>query len=300
MSYSDTLSTAAAFARYEALRHRMPVADFPEHSKPCSGLLELADQYDAFLLDSFGVLNIGERAIPGAAECLAELRRQGKRLIVLTNAASYTRTAAVERYRRLGFDFAQEEVVSSREVAAHRLEMVSPNARWGAIAASEDRFRDIDADVRHWDGHTDVDGFILLSSAEIDGATVSALETALRKKPRPVVVANPDLVAPRETGLSKEPGFFAHALADDLDIGPHFFGKPFANAFDDAFALLPGIPKSRMAMVGDTLHTDILGGRAAGVDTVLVEGFGLFAGEQVDPYIRQSNIIPDHRCYSIA
>ena len=65
-----------------------------------------------------------------------------------------------------------------------------------------------------------------------------SLEASLRARPRPLVIANPDLVAPRETGLSLEPGYYAHLLADRLGIGPEFFGKPFKNIFDLAFARL--------------------------------------------------------------
>ena len=59
MSYEETLSTELAFRRYEEVRHRFPLARFPETSVACSGLVEIADQFDAFLLDSFGVLNVG-------------------------------------------------------------------------------------------------------------------------------------------------------------------------------------------------------------------------------------------------
>jgi glycerol 3-phosphatase-2 len=46
--------------------------------------------------------------------------------------------------------------------------------------------------------------------------------------------------------------------------------------------------------VGDTLHTDILGGAAYGVKTALVTGHGLFANQNVPPYIAQSGIVPDY------
>lgn len=298
MAYSDTLSTDLAFARYEDVRHRFPAATFPAGAVFCSGLVEIAEEFDAFLLDSFGVLNVGDRPIAGATDCIARLRRMGKRLIVLTNAASYTRDAAIERYRRLGFDFSADEVVSSRDVATSHLNKIAPGARWGAIAAPEDRFEDIDADVVHWDGGA-CDAVLLLSSAALSAQLMDSLAEALRKKPMPVVVANPDLVAPRENGLSKEPGYFAHLLADQLNIEPLFFGKPFGNAFDEGFSRLHDIPSEQVAMVGDTLHTDILGGRAVGTRTVLVRDHGLFAGTDVDAYVNRSGIIPDYQCSSI-
>ena len=46
-------------------------------------------------------------------------------------------------------------------------------------------------------------------------------------------------------------------------------------------------------MVGDTLHTDVLGGAAYGVKTVLVTDHGLFAGYDYAKFIRQTQIIPD-------
>lgn len=298
MSYNNTWGTQDAFDRYEAIRHRMPQAAFPTETSECSGLLDIADQFDAFLLDSFGVLNVGETAIPGAVACIRELRMRGKRLIVLTNAASYTRQTAVHRYRALGFDFTADEVVSSRDVAVSRLDAVLPEGRWGAIAAPEDRFTDIPARVEHWSGQ-DVDGFLFLSSAALNPKILASLDAAIQHRQRPVVIANPDLVAPRESGLSKEPGYYAHHLADALNVMPVFFGKPFANAFNDAKQLLPGILPQRIAMVGDTLHTDILGGAAAGLKTVFVRDHGLFANHGTEAFIKGSGIVPDFSCSAI-
>lgn len=298
MGYEDTWGTRAAFDRYEFVRHRMPEAVFPEHTLDCSGLLDIADQFDAFVLDSFGVLNVGETAIPGAVACLRALRDMDKRLIVLTNAASYTRDVAVARYSKLGFDFSPEEVVSSRDVAASRLAEVLPAGNWGAIAAAGDVFSDISSQITHWSGQ-DVDGFLLLSSAAFNDELAAALSTALTDRSRPLVVANPDLVAPRENGLSKEPGFYAHLLADTLGLAPVFFGKPFGNAFEDAQSRLEGIAPKRIAMVGDTLHTDILGGAAVGFRTVLVRDHGLFAGHDTETFIIESGIRPDFSCSTV-
>ena len=298
MTYDNTLSAAEAFERYEQVRARLPCAHFPGSTTRCSGLLEIADRFDAFLLDSFGVLNVGESAIEGAVACLATLRARGKKLIVLTNAASYTLSVAVRRYRTLGFDFTPDEVISSRDVAIRRLEALVPGGRWGAIAAPEDGFEDVSASISHWNGQT-VDGFIFLSSAGLTRTRLAAVRDQLRRAPRPLVVANPDLVAPRESGLTKEPGYYAHAIADATGLDARFYGKPFGDAFHDAKERLGDVEPSRVAMVGDTLHTDILGGKAAGFQTVLVRDHGLFAGLDTDAFIAQSGIVPDFTCGSI-
>ena len=46
-------------------------------------------------------------------------------------------------------------------------------------------------------------------------------------------------------------------------------------------------------MVGDSLHTDILGGAAAGTKTALIVSHGLFRHDAPGPYIEQFGIVPD-------
>lgn len=297
-----TLSVDAAFARYEDIRARLPQAR-PAKAPPrrAAGLLELADEFDGLLFDSFGVLNVGETAIPGAADCLSQLRRMDRGIRILTNAASYTGEAALAKYRRLGLEVKRDEIVSSRDVTFAHLGAVAANLHWGAICAEDDRFEDAgDRAIfdllqpgAAWDA---AEGFLFLSSARWTAALQDRLVRALSARPRPVVIGNPDLVAPREGGLTVEPGYWAHDLQDRTGIAPRLFGKPYPEAFSIA---LNGLGSGRYAMIGDTLHTDILGGQAAGLATILVTDHGIFAGKATEPYITKSGIAPDYILPSI-
>ena len=290
-----TMPLADAWARYEAIRSRLPAARAAGTTRHVRGLLEVAPDFDGFLFDSFGVLNVGETAILGAAACLDALRAMGKRIRVLTNAASYTGDAAMLKYRRMGLDVRRDEIVSSRDVTFAHLDTVAPGLTWGAIATADDDFADAGglrmfdllAPGRSWD---EAQGLLFLSSARWTPELQDRLVTALIRRPRPVVIGNPDLVAPREGGLSVEPGFWAHDLQDRTGIAQHLFGKPYPEAFRIA---LSGMAPGRYAMIGDTLHTDILGGQAAGLATILVTDHGLFTGHNTAPYIAQSGIVPD-------
>lgn len=290
------MTPEAAFDRYESVRARLPSATFPKSSVVLPTLEQVADHVDGFLLDAFGVLNVGETAIAGAVVRMASLRAKGKRLIVLTNAASYTRPQLLAKYHRLGFDFTMDEVVASREVALARLEHIAPNATWAAIAAAGDGFSDIPQ--RMLDAVADpaaidrADGILFLSTARWSPALQVRLIDSLIRNPRPLVIANPDIVAPREDGLTLEPGLFGHDLLDTIKADVHWFGKPFYDAFAVGIART-GLAPARLAMVGDTLHTDVLGGAAAGCRTVLVTDHGLFAGRDTAPFISASGIVPD-------
>lgn len=290
---SDAVS---AFARYEAIRPRLPQARYPARSLHLPSLDAVADHVDGFLLDAFGVLNVGETAIPGAVARIASLRARGKRLAVLTNAASYTRAQLLAKYHRLGFDFTADEVVASRDVAVARLQAIAPGATWAAIAAAGDTFADIPARlvdaVADPSAFDSADAILFLSTARWTSALQVRLSAALARRPRPLVIANPDLVAPREGGLTLEPGLFGHDLLDHVPVAAHWFGKPFPEAFAEGIART-GLAPDRLAMVGDTLHTDVLGGAAAGCRTVLVTDHGLFAGLDTGPFILGSGIVPD-------
>ena len=50
--------------------------------------------------------------------------------------------------------------------------------------------------------------------------------------------------------------------------------------------------RSKVAMVGDSLHTDILGGAAAGMQAVLLTGYGLFSNGGADDMISACGITP--------
>ncbi len=130
---SDHLKRETAFAAYEAVRHRLPDV---RRSAPCRRLQNLdaiADEIDVFLLDAFGVLNIGETAIEGVPERVAGLQAQGKRVLIVSNAAGFPHANLMEKYERLGYDFAPEDVITSRKTVLSALQ-AEPARRWGVMA----------------------------------------------------------------------------------------------------------------------------------------------------------------------
>ena len=299
MTSSQAQNAEWAFAAYEASRHRLPMAEFPTQSRRVSNLSDLADDIDLFLLDAFGVLNMGEQVIPGAPERIAELRAMGKKVLVVSNAAGYPKTKLMQRYRDLGFDFTPRDVLSSREVLLAALPDM-PRVHYGLMANEIFGREELEAlsfdflldDRRVYDR---AEGFIFLGSSIWNDDRQALLEASLQGNPRPVLVGNPDIVAPRDTGLSREPGHYAHRLADTTGIAPQFFGKPFGNVFGMALARVgQGIAPARTVMVGDTLQTDILGGRAMGLKTALTTDYGSLRGMNVADAIQRSGIVPDY------
>ena len=194
---------------------------------------------------------------------------------------------------------AGDEIVTSRDAA---LAALGPGL-WGCIAAASDNLSDIPAQtLRLEDDPADydrVDGILFLSTEVWTLRRQAILKDTLARSPRPLVIANANLAAPRDHGFSLEPGHFGHLLADDGITGIRFFGKPFAEVYDMVQASLPGTAPDRIAMCGDTLHTDILGAAALGWKTVLVAQDGLFSGLDTTPFCQRSAVMPTWRVQRI-
>jgi HAD superfamily hydrolase (TIGR01450 family) len=120
------------------LTDKKPLAVTPQARPPTStltknknkyitGIRDIADDYDVFLLDLWGVLLDGSRPYDGVLDALQELRRRHKRLIVLSNSSKRL-DHSLRMLRTLGFDpTGFETVITSGEVAH---QMLSGEGDW--------------------------------------------------------------------------------------------------------------------------------------------------------------------------
>jgi len=297
MPLSTSLSRAEAIARYTAVAHRMPAPVNRQSTVNVANLGELTQEFDVFVLDGFGVLNVGEDTIPGAPERVAQLQAMGKQVLVLTNGATLPVEKTLEKYARWGMSFAHTDVISSRNALERAMKNEDDQMLWGVIATDFAQIEQLAPRTLlltdKAEDYASVDGFIFLSSLEWSDVRQGLLHSALSTRTRPVMVGNPDLVAPREGAMSLEPGLFVHELADAGVCEPRFYGKPFSNVFDIASERISNIEPHRVAMVGDTLHTDILGGASYGWRTVLVKNHGLMKEADDEHSFAQTGIRPD-------
>lgn len=273
----------------------MPSARTNKPMQDINSLTDISNTVGAFVFDAFGVLNVGETLIKGADQRLLELRAQGNHIRILTNAASYDRAGAVSKFERLGLEIDPSEIITSRDAA---LDALTPGI-WGVIAAPEDNLADIENETIRLEEdaapYDMVDGFLFLSSSSWSKAKQKTLQATLQRRGRPVLIANADLVAPRENGFSLEPGYFGHLIVDAGIQDVRFFGKPFPEVYELAEKSLPDLAPQNIAMCGDTLHTDILGAAARNWRTVLVTKDGMFTGHDTQLFCDQSGIFPDWR-----
>jgi glycerol-1-phosphatase len=290
------LGFAEAWQEYRRAEPRLPAKPPPVAPQRVAGVAAIADRFDLFLLDAWGVLNIGETPIPTARAAVAGLRAFGKRLLVLSNDGTRAPAAAAARHRARGFDFADDELAVGIELLPGVLAQLAPTAPVGLIADAQAPPGMLPAstlpiadDPQAYDAAA---AFVFLSSDLWTGKRQGLLQASLERRPRPLIVGNPDIVSPNPDGMTTEPGYYAHRIAAAIGISPIFCGKPFAPIYARLAARYPGIPPERVLCVGDTPHTDILGGRGAGFRALLVED-GFCRGQDGAALAADSNIWPD-------
>jgi glycerol-1-phosphatase len=285
-----------AWRAYREAAPRLPAVPPPVTPRRIAGIAEIADDFDLVILDSWGVLNLGETPIATARPAVDALRRAGKRLLVLSNDGSCDKEMALAKQRRRGFDFAPAEILLGLELLAEALAGLPPPERLGLIADLPLPFPDLSRRMVHLGddacAYDAVDGFVFLSSDEWSEERQHLLRNSLARRARPLVIGNPDIVSPGPERIFAEPGYYAHRLAAELGLSPVFLGKPYPEIYRRVAALHPKVSSGRVLCVGDTPQTDILGGRNAGYRTMLVED-GFCRGRDTLALCRESAIWPD-------
>ncbi len=292
-----------AWTVYRQFERLMPPKPAPVTPQRVSGLVEILDggTVDVVILDAFGVLNRGAAVIPEALPAFAALRRRGLGVALITNDASRDTPELIAAHNARGFDFSRDEVTSCVDVIEQALRAAGGPDGF-AYLGPEPRVAPHVTDplpaFLQNQAHTQASGWMIAEHPPWDEALLDRMAEALAAQPRPVLVANPDVVSPAvepdgRLRLSVEPGFWSLRLAVTTGIEPVFLGKPFRPVYARVLDRFPDVPRARILAVGDTLHTDVLGAAALGMTTLLVES-GFAMGRDAMALCADCGIWPDY------
>jgi HAD superfamily hydrolase (TIGR01459 family) len=255
------------------------------------GFAPLAERYDGFILDLWGVIHDGVNAFPHAVDCLARLREAGKRTLLLSNVPR-PNDAAQALMQRMGIpDDLYTDILTSGE-AVRRALRNPPDLWWAELGQrvfhlGPDRDRGV------------IDGLPLTKVAQPSEANfvlntgpddhrnptdLAEFEDVLQDCAThhlPMICANPDLLVIRGGVRVLCAGSLA-VRYQELGGDVRSVGKPDPAIYQPVLQSL-GLPVDRVLAVGDALHTDIAG--AAGVDIAAcwvlsgIHGDGLANGD---------------------
>ncbi|MGN7610561.1 TIGR01459 family HAD-type hydrolase [Magnetococcales bacterium HHB-1] len=274
--------------------------------------LSITKAFSALFFDAFGVLNRGSAVIPGAVESVQQLKAKGKPCLIVSNNASSSPARLFEKYQKYGFSFQPSEIISSGMPVSPYVEQSDfkekPYYLIGTPdSASSYAYRPAQKMVNH-DGNqlswSDAEYILMCSNRDYyGGLQQQEIEKLLQKKSAlPILLANPDLVAPKSDGSpSAVAGYTAAELRERFSTPAIGLGKPFPAIFEMAKAALPPEARQHILMIGDTLDTDILGAKAMGFSTCLtLSGIYQDSLKNAQEIMKARQIYPDFVVPSIA
>jgi HAD superfamily hydrolase (TIGR01459 family) len=275
-----------------------------------SGFAALAERYDGFVLDLWGVIHDGVNAFPHAVACLKQLRAAGKRTLLLSNVPR-PNAAVQAMMRRMGIDDALYTDILTSGEAVRRALRSPPDLWWAELGPrvfhlGPARDRPVLEGLPLTIAETPADADFVLNTGPDDHRNPSDMaefEPVLQDCAQyrlKMICANPDLVVIRGGVQVLCAGSLA-ARYQELGGDVRSLGKPDPAIYQPALERLD-LPPRRVLAVGDSLHTDIAG--AAGVDlaacwvlngihgTALADGKGGFDLLAAEATARAAGVAP--------
>ncbi|MDF3076330.1 MAG: haloacid dehalogenase [Sphingobacteriaceae bacterium] len=264
--------------------------------------------YQAVFFDAFGVLKNYDGLVPGITNTFDYLKAEKKEFFIVTNDASRSPQQLAETYHNLGLHAINaDHIISSGMLAKEFLDLKVHNGIVAYLGPANSAHY-IESSGLHTMPISDVNSnnmenvsvLVFLDDEGFDWSSdLNKAINLLRKKPIPAIIANTDYAYPR---TANEVAIAIGGIAKMIEtiVGRDFirFGKPdsqmFMFAYDIVRSRIP-LAKKDILMVGDTLHTDILGGNKFGLDTVLVFS-GNTLEHQAETRINSTGIVPTYIC----
>jgi len=219
-----------------------------------------------YILDLDGVVYRGKEPLPGAREFIARLRAAGRKIIFLSNASFGSRAAIAAKLRSMGIKCEDSEVINSGYVAAQYIK--KKFGKCAVFVAGEqgliDELQAAGVQVRKKGARAVVAGFDSHITYE---KIADALDLLLAGVP--FIASNSDPTYPVENRLLPGAGMVVGALEGCSGRKALVLGKPNPLMLRACLAAMH-LKRSEVAVVGDSLKTDVLMANKAKVYSILV------------------------------
>jgi HAD superfamily hydrolase (TIGR01458 family) len=247
----------------------------------------------AVLIDIDGVLTVSWRALPGAVEAMARLRRTGLGVRLVTNTTSRTRAWMATRLSAQGFPVHPEDILTAPGLTAHYLSENHPGARC-LVLNSGDLSNDLPGVTVVSGEQDDVDVVVLGGAGPEFGHEAMSRAFHHLQRGAALVAMNRNLYWATDQGLRLDSGTFLAGLEQAAGVTATMTGKPAPIFFASALANV-GADAGTTLMVGDDLASDVVAAQQAGIRGVLVR-----TGKYLPRDDEKAAVRPDHVLDSFA
>ncbi|HMC08754.1 MAG TPA: HAD-IIA family hydrolase [Actinomycetota bacterium] len=241
----------------------------------------LLDRYSAFAFDLDGVIWLADHILPEAPGAIQAVRDAGKRLLFLTNNASYLPSWIVSRLAEGGIKAGEHEVLTSATAARAWIQREGLVGKRAFVLATKpviDQLADLLEIVPVARG-VDVDVVFVARDLELTYARLAAASDAVRNGAA-FAASNRDNVMPVPGGFEPGTGAVLAAVEAASRRRAVSVGKPELPMMQAAVDVLG---RDGVLMVGDRCDSDVAGARNIGWDAALVLTGVTRPGDPLEP-----------------
>ena len=230
------------------------------------GLSSIADEYQLFYIDLWGVVHNGIKLHDGAINVLKQISKRNKDYVLLTNAPRPN--SAVQNFlEKMGMEKEiREHVFTSGEAALNYLKKNLLNKSFFHIGPPRDfdLFKDFKKDKSENIKNSE---YILCSGLFDDHEKdltyyKDLLEKHLEKK---MICTNPDLIVDRGDKRELCAGSVA-MIFEKMGGNVVYFGKPHPEVYNQSI----NNKNKKILSIGDNLNTDIKGANLLNYDSMII------------------------------
>lgn len=234
------------------------------------------------IFDLDGVVYRGDQGVPGAAQLVSALRRDGRLVRFATNNSSATREEYVARLAGHGIESTVEEIVTSSSATVEHLHVHLPEVRKVLAIGARGLLDELraggldatwtpDAAPADWNGGPLPERYDAVVSGldrQIDYRRLGIAAAAIREGAL-FIATNADLRFPTPEGFMPGAGAIVAALAATSGVEPLIIGKPQPAMFR-AILEHDGVDPGDALVIGDNPDADLIAARRAGIESILV------------------------------
>ncbi len=233
-----------------------------------TGIKDIADNFDAFMLDLFGLLHNGRAPYPHTVETLQALKDAGKKVCLLSNTPR-TGKNSMEDLAAMGIARSlYTDIVTAGDSA--RIELQEQHQGKKIWFIGKEGFRGLieGLDLREV-APEDCELIVnAVPSTPEEQQDIVQYLPLLAPQGIKMICANPDLVVMIDGERRFCSGTYALHYEQHGGV-VHYHGKPYNSVYDMAWEKLNRPDRSRVCVMGDAIHTDVQGGHRNGFYAVL-------------------------------
>ncbi len=238
------------------------------------------DNIDGFVFDLDGTVYLGDAAIPGVVDAIAELRRRGKKVLFVSNKPLEPRSSYAQKLTRLDIPTGDDDVITSAYVLASYLALHEPSLRYYVVG--EESLREelrvqnlqvvdelVDQDPKDVIRPEGINAVVVAFDRTLDYRKMNTAYQALSHGAR-YFATNGDNTCPLPGGAVPDAGAILAYMEQLTGRRPELIaGKPSTVILEMALNRL-GLSAERCLMAGDRLETDVRMGKEAGMVAAVV------------------------------